>query len=144
MANGEWMQSLFATRHSPFAPSHPPQVEGRLLPGAVAAQRALRPDRVRALEDPVLPGGEAGEDFCFHGLRAAEAQVRLHAGQRVGREARALFEEDAQLVLPVDVVEGEGDEAELLGLAGVERAARRGLRGLDGLGRGEKARLKAR
>ena len=32
------------------------------------------------------------EDLRLHGLRAGEAEVRLHAGQRVGREACALLE----------------------------------------------------
>ncbi len=49
----------------------------------------------------------------LHRLGAAEAQVRLHAGQRVGRQARALLERDADLVVPVEVVGRDGDEAEL-------------------------------
>src|SRR3954463_16061262 len=88
-------------------------VEHGLLAAAVATQRALFADGVGALEDPVLPGGEPGKDFRFHRLRPAEAEVRFQAGQPVGREARALFEEDADLILPVDVVEREGDETEL-------------------------------
>src|SRR6516164_7256064 len=87
------------------------RIEHRLLPGAVAFQRALVADRVRALEDPVLPGGQPREDLRLHRLRPAEAQVRLHAGERVGGEARALLEENPDLVLPVDIVEREGDEA---------------------------------
>ena|SRR5882724_756169 len=39
------------------------RIELRLLAGAIAAQRAFFADRVGALEDPVLPGGEAGEDL---------------------------------------------------------------------------------
>src|SRR6266545_3995060 len=103
--------------------SHPPRIECRLLAGAVALERALLADRVRPLEDPVLPGGEAGEDFRFHGLGTAEAQIGFEPGEAVGREARALFQENADLVLPVDVVEREGDEAELLGRFGVEHLA---------------------
>ena len=99
---------------------HPRHVELRLLAGAVAAQRAVLADRVGTLKDPVLPGGEPGKDFRFHRLRPAETQVRLQAGEPVGREARALFEEDANFVLPVDVVEREGDEAELCGAPGIE------------------------
>src|SRR5215475_9235732 len=57
--------------------SHPLRIEHRLLPGAVALQRALVADRVRALEDPVLPGGEPREDLRLHRLGPAEAQVRL-------------------------------------------------------------------
>src|SRR5262249_51698750 len=83
--------------------SHSLPVGTRLLAGAVAFQRALVADRVRALEDPVLPGGEPGEDLRLHRFRPAEAQVRFHRGERVGGEARALLEKDADLVLPVDV-----------------------------------------
>src|SRR5919201_178081 len=54
---------------------HPRHIELRLLSGAVAAQRARFTDRVGALEDPVLPRGQAREDFRFHGLGADEAQV---------------------------------------------------------------------
>src|SRR5712671_2952513 len=88
-------------------------VEHGLLAGPVATQRALFADGVGALKDPVLPGGEPGKDFRFHCLRPAEAEVCLEAGEAVGREARALLEKDADLILPVDVVEGEGDETEL-------------------------------
>src|SRR4051812_35526706 len=95
-------------------------VEHGLLAGAVATQRALLADGVGTLEDPVLPGGEPGEDFRFHRLGPAEAKVCFQAGEPIGREARALFEEHADLVLPVDVVEREGDEAELGGSLGVE------------------------
>src|SRR5262249_52214734 len=109
VANGEWRMakkahSLFATRYSPLHPRH---IELRLLAGAVAAQRALLSDRVGALEDPVLPGGEAGKDFRFHSFGADEAQVRFHAGEAVGREGSALLEEHPHLVVPVDVVERE-------------------------------------
>src|SRR5882762_9627899 len=92
--------------------SNPLGVEHGLLAGAVATQRALFADGVGALEDPVLPGGEPGKDFRFHRLRPAEAQIRFQAGEAVGGEARALFKEDADFVLPVDVVEREGDETE--------------------------------
>ena len=116
-------------------------IELRLLAGAVAAQRAVFADRVGALEDPVLPRGEAREDFRFHGLGADEAQVRFHAGEAVGREGGALLEEHPHLVVPVDVVEREGDEAELFGLLGVERRADGGFRALE-IGRiGLEARL---
>src|SRR4051812_5924949 len=88
--------------------SHPLRIEYRFLPRPVAAQRALVADRVGPLEDPVLPGGETGEDFRFHGLGSAEAQIGFHAGEGVGREARAFLQEDADLVLPIDVVERKG------------------------------------
>src|SRR6478735_2659741 len=88
--------------------SHSLRIEHGLLASAVAAQRTLFADGVGALEDPVLPGGEPGKDFRFHRFRAAEAQVCFQAGETVGREARALLEEDADFVLPIDVVEREG------------------------------------
>ena len=48
----------------------------------LASNRTLQ----RALEDPVLPGGQPAEDLRLHRLGAGEAQVRLHAGERVGRQ----------------------------------------------------------
>src|SRR6478736_5081111 len=112
-------------------PSHSPRVEDRLLAGAVALERALLANRIGTLEDPVLPGGEAGEDFRFHGLGAAEAQIGFEPGKAVGREARALLEEHADLVFPVDIIEREGDEAELLRRFGVEHLADLSLRLVD-------------
>src|SRR5262249_38772461 len=119
--------------HSLFASplSHPARVEGRLLAGAVALERALFADGVGALENPVLPGGEAGEDFRFHGLGAAEAQIGFEPGEAVGGKARALLQKHADLVLPVDVVEGEGDETQSLRRFGIEHLAGRGLRPVE-------------
>src|SRR6478609_107977 len=97
------------------------EIEAGLFTGAVDLQRALRPDGVRALEDPVLPGGEATEDARRHVLARAEAQVRLQAGERIGRHRGAFLESDADLVVPVDVVGGAGDEAERKRGIGVER-----------------------
>src|SRR5262249_48816307 len=82
--------------------SHPLCVVGRLLAGAVAAQRAFLADRIGALEDPVLPGGQPRKDFRFHGLWPAKAQVGLEPGEPVRREARTLLEKHAHLVVPVD------------------------------------------
>src|ERR1044072_5071391 len=93
------------------AGSNSARVEGRLLSGAVALERAFLADGIGTLEDPVLPSGQAGEDFRFHGLRTAEAQIGFEPGEPVSGEARALLQEHADLVLPVDIVEGEGDEA---------------------------------
>jgi hypothetical protein len=103
--------------------SHPPRIEHRFLAGAVALERALLADRVRSLEDPVLPGGQPREDLRFHRLGAAEAQVGFKPSQSIGREARALLEENADFVLPVDVVEREGHQAEFLRRLCVERLA---------------------
>ena len=55
----------------------------------------------------------------------AKRRLASIAGHGVGRETRALLHEDADLVLPVDLVEGEGDEAELLGVEGLQRLALR-------------------
>src|SRR6186997_1868637 len=108
-----------------------PRIEDCLPPGAVAAERAFLADRVRPLEDPVLPCGQPCEYFRFHRLRSAEAQVRFEAGEPVRREARALFEEDADLVVPIDVVESEGDEAELFGGFCIQHFADARLRDIE-------------
>src|SRR6266700_4607933 len=125
---------LFA---SPF--SHPARVERRLLAGAVALERALFADGVGALENPVLPRGEAGEDFRFHGLGAAEAQIGFEPRQAVGGKACALLQKHADLVLPVDVVEREGDETESLRRFGIEHLADCALGLLEGAGIGKEA-----
>src|SRR4030095_1883243 len=86
--------------------SDPLEVEARLLAGAVDLERTLLADRVRALEDPVLPRRQPTEDA------------------RRG----ALLDRDAALFVPVDVVGRGGDEAERERGVGVERAADRGAR----------------
>src|SRR5260370_33306609 len=86
------------------ASSNSARVECRFLSGAVALERALLPDGVRALENPVLPGGEAREDFRFHRFGAAEAQIGFEPGERIGRKARPLLQKHADLILPVDVM----------------------------------------
>src|SRR5882672_11747403 len=68
---------------SPFTPhSHPLPVELRLATGSEHFQRPLFADRVRAVEDPVLPRGEPAEDARLHGFGAGEAQVRLQSAER--------------------------------------------------------------
>ncbi|MGY4412976.1 molybdopterin biosynthesis enzyme [Bradyrhizobium sp. LB7.1] len=65
-------------------------------------------------------------------------------GETVRRKTGALLEEHADLVVPVDVVEREGDETELFGLLGVQSRAHRGFRAFH-IGRiGLEARLKPR
>src|SRR6202012_1284691 len=95
---------------------------------AVAGERAGLADRVRPLEDPVLPRAQAAEDLGFHGLGAGEAQVGLKPGQAIGREAGALLQKNADLVVPVDIVEREGNEAEALRGFRIEHPALFGLR----------------
>ena len=62
--------------------------------------------------------------FRFHGLGPDEAQIGFHAGETVGRERGALLEEHPDLVVPIDIVEREGDKPKLFGLLGIERRRR--------------------
>src|SRR4030088_2661660 len=117
-----------AARHKraaqrPGHKSNPRHIELRLLAGAVAPERAVLANRVGALKNPVLPRRQAREDFRFHGFRSDEAQIGFHAAESVGREAGALLEEHPDLVIPVDIVEREGNEAEPFGFAGIKRLA---------------------
>ena len=63
-----------------------------------------RAGRVRPGEDPVLPGGEPGEDLRLQRLRAGEPQVGLHPGECVRAERGPFLQCDPHLVLPVQVV----------------------------------------
>src|SRR6516164_1310416 len=56
---------------------------------SVRLKRAFRAHRVGALKNPVLPGREPSEDFGFHRFGTGEAQIRLEAGHRIGREGCA-------------------------------------------------------
>src|SRR6186997_2577251 len=85
--------------------------------------------RVRPNEDPVLPGRKTPEHTGFHRLATCETKVRLHAGERVGGHAGALFEDDADFVVPVDLVEGRRDEAERQRFFGAQLLADRSARG---------------
>src|SRR5690242_9496877 len=87
--------------------SHPLPVVRRPGTRPEPLQRTLGADGVRALEDPVLPRGQAGEDLALERLRSREAEVRLHPGERVGRESVAFLDGDADLVVPVEVVRSE-------------------------------------
>src|SRR6516165_6025145 len=62
---------------------HALEIECGLVALAEDLQGALLADGVGALEDPVLPGGQAAEDAGDHVFGAVEAQVGLHAGQRI-------------------------------------------------------------
>src|SRR5215467_15909316 len=95
-------------------------VEARLATGAVQAQGALLADRVRSLENPILPRRQPRKNLRLHGLRAAEAKIGFHTGQGVGGKARALLEKEANLILPVDVIERERHQTELLRLLRIE------------------------
>src|SRR5215510_12002112 len=104
----------------PRAASGAAVVELGTVGRAVALERAALAHGIGALEDPVLPGGEPAEDARLHGLGTGEADVGLHAGERVGREGRALLQREAQLVLPVDAVRRDGREPELVRALGIE------------------------
>jgi len=87
---------------------------------AVESQRAPLADGVGTLEDPVLPGGEPAEDLAVAVFGAGEAQVGLHSGQSVGRQAATLLDRDPHLVLVVDVVGDDGDQPRLVRILGLE------------------------
>src|SRR5215831_19436932 len=104
------------------------EVEASLLAGAVDLERTLLADRVRALEDPVLPRRQATEHTRREVLAGAETQVRFEARERVGRHRGAFLDRDAHFVVPVDVIGRRGDETERERGVGVERTADRAAR----------------
>src|SRR5690349_11821511 len=100
--------------------SYSAPVEAGPPAGAILSQRALRPGCVGPGEDPVLPRRQPPEDLGLRGLRAGEPVVRLHAGQRVRAETAPLLDGDADFLGPVDVVRRERDQAQPLGILGLE------------------------
>src|SRR5262249_6383981 len=58
-------------------------VEARRRAGAVDLERAGRPDGIRPIETPILPGRQPAEHARALRLRQRKPQVGLHAGQRV-------------------------------------------------------------
>src|SRR4051794_8517924 len=82
--------------------SRPLRIETRPLAGAVTFQLAVLAERVRPLEDPVLPRAESAEDFRFHSLRPGEAQTGFQPGQRIGPESVALSEPQSDILFPID------------------------------------------
>src|SRR6266481_8993996 len=103
-------------------------VEFRLAAGAEYLQSACVAHGVGPGENPVLPGRQTAEYPRFQRLARTETQVRLHAGQGVGRQRTALFERDANLVVPVEGVGSGGDESEGLRRRTLERGAHGGSR----------------
>src|ERR1700761_6254470 len=89
--------------------------------GPVTFKRPRLADRIGALENPILPSGQAAEDAGFHGFGANETQIGLQARQRVGRERGALFKDQAHLVIPVNVVIGKCYKTVLFRAVGIER-----------------------
>jgi len=88
-------------------------VEPGFAAGPEYLERARLTHRIRPGEDPVLPGRQAPEDAGLQRLGAAEAQIRFHRGQRVGRQARALLQRDADFVIPVELIGRCRDQAQL-------------------------------
>src|SRR5258708_24664509 len=109
-------------------------MESRFRAAAVQLQRAELAYRVGANEDPVLPGRKPAEDAGLHGFPAWETQIRFHAGEGVGGEARALFHRDAHLFVPVEIVGREGNEGPFGGKLGVERLSPARARRADWVG----------
>src|SRR5215831_12462620 len=87
---------------------------------SVHFQRPLLADGIRPLKDPVLPRRQPAEDFGLHGFGPREPQVRFESRHGVRRKGRPRLDGDAHLVVPVDLVGGEGDQASRLGLSGIE------------------------
>src|SRR5579871_1794950 len=100
--------------------SHAAHVVFAAHAGSVALQGTLFSGGVRSLENPVLPGTEASEYPGFHRLSSCKPEICLHARHRVRGEARPFLQEEANFVIPVDLVESEGDEPHLVGLMGEE------------------------
>src|SRR5215510_15111349 len=86
--------------------------ELRLAAGPEHLQRALLADRIRSVEDPVLPRRQSAEDARLHRLDATETQIGLHARQGVGRQAGALFDRDAHFLVPIEIVGRKGHKTE--------------------------------
>ena len=70
-----------------------------------------------------MPGGEAAEDARLEGFVGTEAEIGFEAGQAVGRKGGAGFDGLAEFVFPVEIVGGDGDEAEVEGFLWVEFGA---------------------
>src|SRR5471030_1679936 len=90
------------------------EVELRLAALAINLKGALLAHRVRAVEDPVLPGRQTPEDAGLHCLDAVEAQIRLKPRERIRRHGRAFFNSNPDLVGPVDIVRRGGDQSKTL------------------------------
>src|SRR5690606_31382723 len=98
-------------------------VELRSLGPAVHREGALGTHGIGALEDPVLPSGEPREDLALHGFRTREAHGGFHPREWVRGQARSLLDRNAYVVLPVDLVGCNRDQAEGVGLAGCQGLA---------------------
>src|ERR1700731_1762054 len=86
-------------------------VESSFVASSEDFERACFPNCIGPDEDPVLPGGKATENTCLHRLSGPKTQTRLHSGQRVRRETRALFESEANFIVPVEHIGRRCNEA---------------------------------
>jgi hypothetical protein len=93
----------------------------RSLAAAVALQGATLAGRVGPRKDPVLPGREPAEYLRRNRFIADKAQIRLHSGQCVRRQAGALFKCQPDLVFPIQFVRSKGHEAKLERRGCIER-----------------------
>src|SRR5450631_2854276 len=104
--------------------SDPLEVVVALAARPEPVQCTVRAGGIGPQKDPVLPGREPAEDLGLHGLGADEPVVGLHTRQRVRRQRGALLQDDTQLVLEVDVIQGHGHQSSPKGGARVELFAR--------------------
>ncbi len=98
-------------------------VELGLVALAVNLERSVFANGVGALEDPVLPSGQASEHAGEQILRSVEAQIGFHACEGVWRHGHAFLDCDAHFVVPVDVVRVAGVQTKGVGGVAVERLA---------------------
>src|ERR1700688_2525266 len=116
----------------PAVGSNPVPVEFGLGAGAEGLQCALGTNRVRSYENPVLPRGQTAENPGLRGLAPAEAQIRFHARERIGRQAGPLFEYDPYFVAPIDIIQCGRHQTESERLPWSERLTQRSADLFDG------------
>ena len=98
-----------------------------MLAGVVKFQRTRLSNSIWALENPILPGAEAGEYFGFHGFGTDETERGFHAGQGVRGEACPLLNGQADFILPIDITGGKGHQPQIIGRLGIQILADFGL-----------------
>src|SRR5262249_12984821 len=76
-------------------------IKFRLCWLAVIRQRAMFTNRIRALENPVLPRRQAPKNLGVLRFRSGKSERRFHTRERIRRQRGALFDSDAQFVVPV-------------------------------------------
>src|SRR6266704_5148953 len=86
-------------------------VEFHWRTGSIHFERAVRTDSVRAVEDPVLPGGEAAEDASLQRLLRPKSQVCFKPCQGIGRLRRTRLDGLADFIFPVEIIRCGGNQA---------------------------------